>query len=78
MHPHLATPERQNACGQLIEALEACHASGFINKYMGGCNSVKEQLNTCLRAERVARTDKNREDAKKRNQMTKKAWSELE
>ncbi|CUA70118.1 hypothetical protein RSOLAG22IIIB_00464 [Rhizoctonia solani] len=78
MHPHLATPERQNACGSLIEALEACHASGFLNKYMGGCNGAKEQLNKCLRKERVARTVKNREDANKRNQIAKKAWSELE
>ncbi|KAJ1308736.1 hypothetical protein OPQ81_004427 [Rhizoctonia solani] len=78
MHAHLATPERQSACGPLIEALEACHASGFFNKYTGGCNKIKEQLNKCLREERVARTVKNREDAKKRNQIAKKAWSELE
>ncbi|KAF8608007.1 UPF0287-domain-containing protein [Ceratobasidium sp. AG-I] len=77
MHPHLATPERQTACGALIEALDACHAS-FLNKYMGGCNSTKEELNACLRTERIGRTVKNREDAKKRRQVTQEAWRDLE
>ncbi|ELU45747.1 Cmc1 domain-containing protein [Rhizoctonia solani AG-1 IA] len=51
---------------------------GFINKYMGGCNRAKEQLDACLRQERVARISKNREEAKKRNQMAKQAWSQLD
>lgn len=50
MHPHLAN-EKQLHCGDLIQQLQQCHQGGFINKYMGGCNRIKEELNACLREE---------------------------
>lgn len=39
------------ACSQFIKALEACHASGLLNRYLGGCNQVKKELTLCLRQE---------------------------
>jgi len=50
MHPHLAN-EKQIHCGDLIKELQQCHQGGFMNKYMGGCNRIKEELNACLREE---------------------------
>ncbi len=39
------------ACADVIAALEACHASGFLNRYLGGCNQAKHALTMCLRQE---------------------------
>lgn len=50
MHPHLAN-EKQVHCGELIDQLQQCHKAGFMHKYMGGCNGIKEELNACLREE---------------------------
>ena len=50
MHPHLAN-EKKLHCGDLIKELQQCHEGGFMNKYMGGCNRIKEELNACLREE---------------------------
>lgn len=38
-------------CGELIRQLNACHERGLMNKFMGGCNGIKEELNMCLREE---------------------------
>lgn len=38
-------------CGELIKDLQECHAKGFFHKYMGGCNTIKQDLNACLREE---------------------------
>lgn len=37
-------------CREFIEALERCHASGW-NRLTGACNTDKDVLNQCLRAE---------------------------
>jgi len=37
-------------CKDFIEALERCHLSGW-NRLTGACNSDKDALNRCLRAE---------------------------
>ena len=38
-------------CGELIKALEDCHAKGYMNKVLGNCNGIKHELNMCLREE---------------------------
>ncbi|OZJ02487.1 hypothetical protein BZG36_04367 [Bifiguratus adelaidae] len=47
MHPPLAE-HKHPACYDLIKALEDCHNSGLFNKFFGGCNQLKLDLNKCL------------------------------
>ncbi|KAH8117432.1 hypothetical protein DFH11DRAFT_1505082 [Phellopilus nigrolimitatus] len=63
-------------CKEFIDALEQCHSS-FWSKYFGGCNSIKHDLNMCLRKERVDRAVRNREDAKVRAERRQKALEVL-
>ncbi|KAI9064183.1 UPF0287-domain-containing protein [Trametes sanguinea] len=74
MHPQLT--EKKLVCREFIQALEACHASGW-NRWTGACNQAKHDLNMCLRKERIDRTTENREKAKVRRQKTEQAWKEL-
>lgn len=74
MHVHLS--DRKIVCQEFIQALEACHANSWA-KWTGGCNGVKNDLNMCLRKERIDRTAKNREGAIQRRQRTEQAWKEL-
>lgn len=39
------------ACGEFIEALEACHAQGILYKWSGACNDHKWALSHCLTKE---------------------------
>ncbi|RXK41157.1 hypothetical protein M231_01561 [Tremella mesenterica] len=77
MHPLLGVPERQLACAEYIQALEECHARGWI-RYLGACNSQRRELVLCLRKERLNRTARNREEAKVRTAKKKEVWAELE
>ena len=43
-------PFRFPACREFFQALEACHAN-FWTKWTGGCNTAKNQLNSCLHKE---------------------------
>ncbi|TEB36289.1 hypothetical protein FA13DRAFT_1787754 [Coprinellus micaceus] len=74
MHAQLS--DKKIMCREFIEALERCHASGW-NRLTGACNTDKDVLNQCLRAERVARTTSNRENAKERNEKAQKALKEF-
>ncbi|KAF9050747.1 hypothetical protein BDZ89DRAFT_916297, partial [Hymenopellis radicata] len=55
----------ETVCRDFIQALDDCHLN-FVAKMTGGCNRQKNELNACLRKERVARHDKNREASKVR------------
>jgi COX assembly mitochondrial protein 2 len=61
-----------------MNALEACHARGFMWKAMGMCNEAKEQVTLCLRAERLKRSSKHREDARVKNTRVQKLWSDID
>ncbi|KAJ2930083.1 hypothetical protein H1R20_g6991, partial [Candolleomyces eurysporus] len=74
MHPQLS--DKKIVCKEFIEALEKCHASGW-NRLTGACNTRKDALNSCLRAERIDRTAKNREKAKERNTKAQLALKEF-
>jgi COX assembly mitochondrial protein 2 len=65
-------------CEEVMTALEECHAKGFLWKSMGMCSDLKTQVNKCLRAERLERTAKNREQAKERRAKMKAIWSEID
>ncbi|KAF1912271.1 hypothetical protein BDU57DRAFT_482516 [Ampelomyces quisqualis] len=78
MHPHLHTEEVQKTCGEVVAALDECHARGFLWKATGNCTEAKHQVNMCLRALRIERTRKNREVAKQKRKEIEKAWAELD
>jgi COX assembly protein 2 len=61
-----------------MNALEECHAKGFMWKAIGMCSDTKTQVNKCLRAERLERTALNREEAKKKREHMKSVWAEID
>lgn len=61
-----------------MDALEECHARGFLWKSIGMCNDLKREVNKCLRAERLERTAHNREQAKERRQKMQAVWAEID
>lgn len=74
MHSHLHTPYNAN-CEDIMNALDECHARGFLYKVMGNCNETKRQVNKCLAAERYARAKRNREDAKENRKRIEQIWA---
>ncbi|KAI1640316.1 cytochrome c oxidase biogenesis protein Cmc1-like protein [Biscogniauxia mediterranea] len=77
MHPHLHTKDNI-ACEDVMNALEECHARGFLWKAMGMCSDAKDKLTLCLRAERVKRTAIHREAAKTKRDRVKQMWAEID
>ncbi|KAI0303398.1 hypothetical protein B0F90DRAFT_1935311 [Multifurca ochricompacta] len=75
MHPQ--SSEKRIACRDFFDALERCHNIGFRFKWLGGCNQAKRELNKCLHDDSVARSARNRENAKLRNERREKALREL-
>ena len=58
--------------------LDECHAQGFLHKLLGNCNSAKQNVNKCLRAERLERTAQNREKAKQKKEKIQKVWRQID
>ncbi|GAM37873.1 hypothetical protein TCE0_033r08161 [Talaromyces pinophilus] len=75
MHSHLHTPENIN-CEEIMNALDECHARGFLWKAMGQCNDIKHDVNRCLGAERAKRAKQNRDRAMERRARVEKLWAE--
>lgn len=61
-----------------MNALDECHARGFLYSAVGMCNEAKRQVNKCLRAERLERTAKHREQAKIERARIKAAFDEID
>lgn len=74
MHPQLS--DKKLVCREFIQALEDCHLSTWA-RLTGGCNKKKDELNKCLRSERVARSANNRETAKERRIKADQALKEF-
>ncbi|KAI5786394.1 cytochrome c oxidase biogenesis protein Cmc1-like protein [Peziza echinospora] len=77
MHPHLHTKENAG-CDEIIAALDACHARGFLVKATGMCNGVKRDVTKCLRAERVERMRKHREPALVKRAEIKQMFKDID
>ncbi|KAF2771816.1 cmc1-like protein [Teratosphaeria nubilosa] len=77
MHPHLHTKDN-TGCEEIMTALDECHAKGFLWKCMGMCSGLKTEVNKCLRAERLERTVKNREEAKEKRAKMKAIWADID
>jgi COX assembly mitochondrial protein 2 len=65
-------------CEDVMNALEECHARGFLYKVVGGCNSQKTAVNKCLRAERLKKIAENREKAKAKREKVEAIWREVD
>ncbi|KAJ3801375.1 hypothetical protein F5050DRAFT_1574724 [Lentinula boryana] len=63
MHPQLS--DKKLVCKDFIQALEDCHLSSWA-RLTGGCNKYKDAMNVCLHGESVARSARNRANAKER------------
>ena len=61
-----------------MQILDECHARGFVYRLFGNCNKAKRDVNICLRAARLERTAKNREQAKKDRENVEKKWKEID
>ncbi|KAF7359557.1 COX assembly mitochondrial protein [Mycena sanguinolenta] len=71
MHPQLSD-KKALVCKDFLEALEQCHSNNWA-RLLGRCNKQKEELNVCLRNERIERATENREMAKERKLKTEQA-----
>lgn len=61
-----------------MQLLDECHARGLLHTMTGGCNEAKQNVNACLRAERLARSAKNRAEAKVAREKRLKLWREID
>ena len=61
-----------------MQMLDECHARGFLYKVIGGCNKAKQEVNMCLRAERLERTARNRQKAKQEREKILEKWKEID
>lgn len=57
MHPPLERPHPE--CGEIIQGLYRCHEEYKVGKWFGACNSVKDELDWCLRKEKETKRDLN-------------------
>ena len=61
-----------------MNALDECHARGFLYKAIGGCNSIKVEVNKCLSGERSKISGKNRETGLQRRQRIEAVWAKMD
>lgn len=77
MHPQI-TERRRIRCGQLIKELELCHQKGFLATSMGACESIADQVNMCLRSERLERQNDHFKVSAEKRKKIEKRWKEME
>jgi COX assembly protein 2 len=65
-------------CGDIVKALEECQAQGFMSRAFGKCDTVQNELNLCLRRERLERQALHFKEANAKRQDLQKKWKELE
>lgn len=61
-----------------MNALDECHARGFLYKALGGCNSIKTEVNKCLSTERGKKSKKNRETGLERRARIEAVWKQMD
>ena len=61
-----------------MNALDECHARGFLYKAIGGCNEVKREVNRCLSGERSKKSRKNRETGLERRARMEAVWTKFD
>lgn len=61
-----------------MNALDECHARGFLHKALGGCNDIKREVNKCLTGERSKKSVQNRETGLQKRQRIEAVWSKMD
>lgn len=61
-----------------MNALEECHAKGFMYKSLGMCNKMKNELGQCLKAERSRHQDANRSRTTDKKDRVRQLWKEID
>jgi COX assembly mitochondrial protein 2 len=61
-----------------MNALDECHARGFLYKALGGCNDIKREVNKCLSGERTKKSSRNRETGLQRRQRIEAVWAKFD
>lgn len=61
-----------------MNALDECHARGFLYKAVGGCNEIKREVNKCLSGERAAKSGRNRETGLQRRHRIESVWAKMD
>lgn len=61
-----------------MTALDECHARGFLFKAVGGCNSIKTEVNKCLASERGKKSQRNRETGLERRARIEAVWKQFD
>ncbi|ETN42255.1 uncharacterized protein HMPREF1541_04196 [Cyphellophora europaea CBS 101466] len=77
MHSHLHTQDNVG-CEEIMNALDECHARGFLYKAVGGCNDIKREVNKCLSGARAQKSGKNRETGLQRRQRIEAVWAKMD
>ena len=71
-------PLIRSGCEEIMNALEECHARGFLFKAFGGCNDIKRDVNKCLSSERGKKSRKNRETGLERRRRIEAVWAQMD
>lgn len=61
-----------------MNALDECHARGFLYKAVGGCNDIKREVNRCLSGERQKKSRQNRETGLERRVRIEAIWDQMD
>lgn len=61
-----------------MNALDECHARGFLYKAVGGCNDIKREVNRCLSGERQKKSRLNRETGLERRVRIEAIWDQMD
>lgn len=61
-----------------MNALDECHARGFLWKASGMCNQAKRNLTLCLRHERIQRTKHNQAVAMEKRKKMEEKWKKID
>ncbi|EGS18782.1 uncharacterized protein CTHT_0053920 [Thermochaetoides thermophila DSM 1495] len=77
MHPLLHTKDNIG-CEDLMNALEECHARGFLWKAIGMCSDTKKQLIDCLKVERAKSQTANRTSVEDKKARIRAKWKEID
>ena len=59
-----------------MNALDECHARGFLYKAWGNCNEAKQAVNKCLSDARWARAKRNRDSAREKRKRVEQLWAD--
>ena len=76
--PRSTAADKLAGCEEIMNALDECHARGFLWKAVGGCNGIKREVNRCLSQERSKKSGRNRETGLQRREQIETVWKQMD